>query len=41
MDYFRESETDDLETAHQEMDGSYSEDELRLVRLRFMSEVAN
>ena len=41
MDYFRESETDDLETAHQEMDAAYSEDELRLVRLRFMSEVAN
>lgn len=41
MDYFRESETDDLETAHQEMDGAFSEDELRLVRLRFMSEVAN
>jgi ATP-dependent DNA helicase RecQ len=41
MDYFRESETDDLETAVQEFDSAYSEEELRLVRLRFMSEVAN
>ena len=41
MDYFRESETDDLETAHQEFDGSFSEEELRLIRLKFMSEVAN
>jgi ATP-dependent DNA helicase RecQ len=41
MDYFRGSETDDIETAHQEFDGDYSEEELRLVRLKFMSEVAN
>ncbi len=41
MDYFRESETDDIETAHQEFDGSFSEEELRLMRLKFMSEVAN
>jgi ATP-dependent DNA helicase RecQ len=41
MDYFRNSETDDIETAHQEFDGDYSEEELRLMRLRFMSEVAN
>ena len=41
MDYFRGSETDDIETAHQEFDGDYSEEELRLIRLKFMSEVAN
>jgi ATP-dependent DNA helicase RecQ len=41
MDYFRDSETDDIELASQEFDGSYSEEELRLVRLKFMSEVAN
>ncbi|MCB0767208.1 MAG: DNA helicase RecQ [Flavobacteriales bacterium] len=41
MDYFRESDTDDLETAVQEFDSAYSEEELRLVRLKFMSEVAN
>jgi ATP-dependent DNA helicase RecQ len=41
MDYFRNSETDDIETAHQEFDGDFSEEELRLIRLKFMSEVAN
>ncbi|MEZ4740356.1 MAG: DNA helicase RecQ [Flavobacteriales bacterium] len=41
MDYFRDSESDDIELAAQEFDGSYSEEELRLVRLKFMSEVAN
>jgi len=41
MDYFRKSETDNIETAHQEFDGDYSEEELRLIRLKFMSEVAN
>ncbi len=41
MEYFQESETDDIETAHQEFNGDYSEDELRLMRLKFMSEVAN
>ncbi|MCB0763233.1 MAG: helix-turn-helix domain-containing protein, partial [Flavobacteriales bacterium] len=41
MDYFRNAETDDLESAHQEFDGDYSEEELRLIRLKFMSEVAN
>jgi ATP-dependent DNA helicase RecQ len=41
MDYFRESETDDIEAASQEFDNAYSEEELRLVRLKFMSEVAN
>ena len=41
MDYFRGSETDDIETAVNELDGSFSEEELRLIRLKFMSEVAN
>ena len=41
MDYFRDAESDDLEEALKEFDGSYSEEELRLVRLKFMSEVAN
>ncbi len=40
-DYFMESETDDLAVAHEEFDGDYDEEELRLVRLKFMSEVAN
>ncbi|MBL7939402.1 MAG: DNA helicase RecQ [Flavobacteriales bacterium] len=41
MDYFRTSETDDIETAVNELDGAFSEEEMRLVRLKFMSEVAN
>lgn len=41
MDYFRGSDTDDIETAHKEFDGDYSEEEIRLIRLKFMSEVAN
>jgi len=41
MDYFRESEMDDIEAARVEFDGDYSEEELRMVRLRFMSEVVN
>lgn len=41
MDYFMESDTDDLKEAHAEFDGDYDEEELRLVRLKFMSDVAN
>jgi ATP-dependent DNA helicase RecQ len=41
MDYFRDAETDDIETAFNEFDSDYSEEELRMVRLKFMSEVAN
>jgi len=41
MDYFNEAESDDIELASQEFDGDYSEEELRMVRLKFMSEVAN
>lgn len=41
MDYFRDAESDDIETAREEFDGDYSEEELRMVRLKFMSEVAN
>ena len=40
-EYFRESETDDLETAIQELGEDYSEDEIRLVRIKFISEMAN
>ena len=38
-DYFAESDTDDLETAIQELGGD--EDEIRLVRIKFISEMAN
>jgi ATP-dependent DNA helicase RecQ len=41
MDYFRDAESDDIETAHQEFDGDFSEEELRMMRIKFMSEVAN
>lgn len=41
-DYFMEdAETDSIEEAYEEFDGDYSEEELRLIRLKFMSEVAN
>ncbi len=41
MEYFNEAESDDIELASQEFNGDYSEEELRMVRLKFMSEVAN
>lgn len=40
-DYFSEAETDDLKDAYEEFDGEYSEEELRLMRIKFMSEMAN
>ena len=40
-DYFSEAETDDLEEAYHEFDGDFSEEELRLMRIKFMSEMAN
>ena len=41
FEYFTESETDDIEAAYKEFDGVYTEEELRLIRIRFMSEMAN
>lgn len=40
-DYFSEAETDDLTTAYHSLDGDYTEEELRLMRIKFMSEMAN
>ncbi len=40
-DYFLEAETDNIEMAMTEFDGDYEDEELRLYRLKFMSEVAN
>ena len=40
-EYFKESETDDIETAVEELGGDYSEDEIRLVRIKFMSDMGN
>ena len=40
-DYFAESETDSLEAAIDELGDECSEDEIRLVRIKFISEMAN
>ena len=40
-DYFMESETDKIDDAIEEFDGDYDDDELRLYRIKFISEVAN
>lgn len=41
VDFFREAESDSLEEALEEFDDVYSEEELRLVRIKFLSEVGN
>ena len=40
-EYFKESTTDSLEDAYDELGDDYSEDEIRLVRIKFISEMAN
>lgn len=40
-EYFTEAESDDISLAYKEFDGDYSEEELRLMRIKFMSEMAN
>ena len=40
-DYFRNSETDDLDTALDNLDGDIYEEDVRLVRIKFISELAN
>ncbi|WP_396139727.1 DNA helicase RecQ [Flavobacterium sp.] len=40
-DYFMESESDKIEDALKEFDGDYDIEELRLMRIKFISEVAN
>ena len=40
-DYFSESETDDLETAMEELGEDYYEEDIRLIRVKFISEMAN
>ncbi|MCQ2200927.1 MAG: DNA helicase RecQ [Bacteroidales bacterium] len=39
--YFEESEDDGIHKAMEEFDGAYEENELRLVRIKYVSEVAN
>lgn len=41
IDFFRESEEDDLESAIQELGDEYDEDSIRLVRVKFISEMGN
>lgn len=41
MDFFRTSEEDDVESAIQEFGDDYSEQDIRLARVRFISEVGN
>jgi ATP-dependent DNA helicase RecQ len=40
-DYFMESTTDQIEAALKEFEGDYDTEELRLMRIKFISEVAN
>lgn len=41
IDYFLGADSEDLIAAYHEFDGLYSEEELRLVRIKFMSEYGN
>jgi ATP-dependent DNA helicase RecQ len=41
FDYFSGAETEDLIIAYHEFDGLYTEEELRLMRIKFMSDMAN
>lgn len=40
-EYFMESESDDISLAIDEFDGEYEEEDLRLFRIKFLSEIAN
>ena len=40
-DYFKESTTDKIDDAMDELGADYTEDEIRLVRIKFISEMAN
>ena len=40
-DYFKNSDTDSIDAAIEELGGEYTEEEIRLVRIKFISEVGN
>jgi ATP-dependent DNA helicase RecQ len=40
-DYFRDSESDDLQTAIDELGDDFTEEEIRLVRIQFLSDMGN
>ena len=41
IDYFRETEEDSIDDAIQEFDETYSEEELRMMRIKFLSIMGN
>jgi ATP-dependent DNA helicase RecQ len=41
FEYFKEADSDSLEEAIQELGSEYSEDEIRLMRIKFLSELGN
>jgi ATP-dependent DNA helicase RecQ len=41
FEYFMEAESENIQGAFEEFDGEYDEEELRLVMIKFLSEVAN
>ncbi len=41
LEYFMEADSDKIQLALDEFDGDYDDDELRLMRIKFISEVAN
>ena len=40
-EYFKESDTDDLDAAYSELDEDYPEELIRLVRIKFISDMGN
>ncbi|MFT5959296.1 MAG: ATP-dependent DNA helicase RecQ, partial [Polaribacter sp.] len=40
-EYFMEADSDSIQEALDEFDGDYDEDELRLMRIKFINEVGN
>ncbi|NCC98285.1 MAG: DNA helicase RecQ [Bacteroidia bacterium] len=41
FEYFRESQTDDIDAAMTKLGGDYTEEEIRLIRIKFISEIGN
>lgn len=41
FDYFRHSDSDSIEEAYKNFDGEYTENELRLMRIKFINDLAN
>ena len=41
LEYFMEADSDRIQLALDEFDGDYDDEELRLMRIKFISEVAN